>query len=60
MHKIDIGQSIAILANLGVVASIVFLGVELRQNREMMRAQTRNDLSQGIVTLMATVADTAS
>lgn len=32
MRKIDIGQSIQILANVAVLASIVVLGIELRQN----------------------------
>jgi len=57
MKKIDLGRAIAVLANVGVLAGIVFLAAELRQNREMMRAQTRNELSQGIVTLLAMVAD---
>jgi hypothetical protein len=32
MKKIDLGQSIGILANLGVIAGIVFLAVEVRTN----------------------------
>jgi len=32
MKKIDLGQTITILANIGVIAGIVFLGYELRQN----------------------------
>jgi hypothetical protein len=32
MKKIDAGQTISILANLGVIAGIIFLAVELRQN----------------------------
>ena len=32
MEKINIGQAIGILANLGVLGGVVFLGVELRQN----------------------------
>ena len=41
MKKIDLGQTISILANLGVIAGIVFLGIELRQNNELMAAQAR-------------------
>ena len=41
MKKIDLGQSITILANLGVIAGIVFLGIELRQNNELMEAEAR-------------------
>lgn len=38
MKKIDLGQTIAIVANLGVIAGIVFLGLELRQNNQLLRA----------------------
>jgi hypothetical protein len=33
MKRIDLGQTIAILANVGVIAGIVFLALELRQNQ---------------------------
>ena len=38
MKKIDLGQAIGILANVGVIAGIVFLGMELRQNNELVVA----------------------
>ncbi len=38
MNKINLGQTITILANLGVIAGIVFLGLELRQNNELVVA----------------------
>jgi len=38
LKKIHLGQTIEILANLGVIAGIVFLGVELRQNNELVVA----------------------
>lgn len=62
MRKMDLGQTVNTLANLGVIAGIVFLALELIQNREMMRAQTRNDLAQGaigVITLTATNRDLA-
>lgn len=40
MKNIDLGQTIAILANVGVIAGIVFLAVEIRQNNEVLVAQT--------------------
>jgi len=43
-------------ANLGVLVGIILLVVELNQNREMMRAQTRNELAMGIVDLLQTLA----
>jgi len=41
MKKIDVGQTLTILANLGVIAGIVFLGYELRQNNAFMAAEAR-------------------
>lgn len=41
MKTLDLGQKIGILANLGVIAGIVFLGYELRQNNENLLAQSR-------------------
>ncbi len=41
MRKIDFHQSISMLANIGVIASIVFLGLELRQNNNLLAVQTR-------------------
>ena len=36
MKKLDLGQIFGILANAGVVAGIIFLAVELRQNTESL------------------------
>jgi hypothetical protein len=41
MNKPELGQMIAILANVGVIAGIVFLGFELQQNNELMAAEGR-------------------
>jgi len=41
MKKIDIGQMITILANIGVIGSIGFLALEIRQNNDQMTAQSR-------------------
>lgn len=46
MQKIDLGQTITILANIGVIAGIVFLAVELRQNNEQLSAQAKFNLHQ--------------
>jgi len=40
LKKIDLGQTITILANIGVIAGIIFLAFELRQNNELLVAQT--------------------
>lgn len=44
MNKIDLGQTITILANLGVIAGIVFLALELRQNSDLLSMQARETL----------------
>jgi hypothetical protein len=49
MKKIDLGQTLQILGNVGVIVGILLLVYELNQNRQMMQAQTRNELSQTIV-----------
>jgi len=43
-------------ANVAVLAGIVLLIVELNQNREQTRAQTRHELAMGIVDLLQTPA----
>lgn len=44
-------------ANLAVLLGIVLLIFELNQNRDLMRAQTRHELSMGIVDLLQTPAE---
>ena len=39
MKKIDLGQTIGTLANVGVIAGIIFLAVELQQNNQLLRAE---------------------
>jgi len=41
--KIDLGQTISVLANVGVIAGIVFLGYELRQNNSLLASQARSN-----------------
>ncbi len=36
MKKLDSGQIVALLTNLGVIAGIIFLAVEIGQNNELM------------------------
>lgn len=49
MKKIDVGQAVGILANVGVLVGILLLVYELDLNRQMMQAQTRHEVAQGIV-----------
>ena len=39
-----INESVSLIANIGVIGSIVFLGLEMQQNTEMMQSQTRNSI----------------
>ena len=41
MNKPNLGQTINTLANVGVIAGIVFLAIELRQNNELLGVQIR-------------------
>ena len=56
MKKIDLGQAIQIIANVGVIAGIVFLAIELRQNNEYMAANARYDLLQNQVVMLDQIA----
>ena len=44
---------LTLLANFGVLAGIVFLALELQQNTEMMRAQSRADMSRDVGNLLS-------
>ncbi|HKJ17289.1 MAG TPA: hypothetical protein VJ984_08070 [Xanthomonadales bacterium] len=48
MKKIDLGQTIGILANLGVIAGIVFLAVELHQNNELLEMEAQAVMSKDL------------
>jgi hypothetical protein len=48
MKKVDVGQAVSIFANLGVVAGIVFLAIEIGQNNELMRAAARDAQNERI------------
>lgn len=45
MKKLDLGQAVTVLANLGVIAGIAFLAIEVQQNNELLAAQARSDLT---------------
>ena len=46
MKKLDLGQTINTFANIGVIAGIIFLGIELRQNNALLGAQARATRAQ--------------
>ena len=56
MKKIDLGKTITILANVGVLVGILLLVYELNQNRQMTAAQIRSDLADASMTLQLAAA----
>lgn len=43
MKRADVGQTINTLANVGVIAGIIFLAIEIQQNNALLGAQARTD-----------------
>jgi len=44
MNKSKINEWLALVANVAVVGSIVFLAIEIRQNNELLRSESRQSL----------------
>ena len=59
MKRIDFGQAVNTLANIGVIAGIVFLGFELRQNNELLQSQARSNLDQNRVAMQQNLIENA-
>jgi len=57
MKKIDLGQAIGVLANLGVITGIVFLAYETHQNSELLEVQVRATQLDQRLALNATLFD---
>lgn len=55
MQKIDPGQTISTLANLGVIAGILFVALEVRQNNTLMTSQSRANQSEQVLSFQADV-----
>ena len=49
MNADKINKWLALIANVAVVAGIVFLALELNQNSRMMKTQTRNAITESIL-----------
>jgi len=56
MEPDKVNRWLTLGANIGVLIGIILLVVELDQNREMIRAQTRNDISQQLSNRLLLVA----
>ena len=59
MKKLDFDQTIQVLGNLGVVIGILLLVYELNQNRELMRAQIRNEIATSLSSVLNPAATDA-
>ena len=46
MKKIDLGQTINTLANIGVIAGIIFLAIEIQQNNRLLLAEAEYNYLQ--------------
>ena len=60
MDSDRINRWLTLGANLGVLVGIILLVIELNQNRDLMRAQTRSDLSVEIISLLAQTANNST
>ena len=49
MKKTDVGQSLTLLANVGVLAGLLLLVYELNQSREITKAQLRSDYADQLI-----------
>lgn len=56
MKKFDLEKSVALLANIGVIAGIVFLALEIRQNTDALQAQTRSSITDNNLLYLGWVA----
>ena len=59
MKKMDLGQSIQVIANLGVIAGIAFLIVELQQNTQQLELQSYQSWVNGNLQYNMTLSDPA-
>lgn len=56
MKKIDLGQTLGVLANLAVVAGIVFLAVQIREERDYAIVENTTIVGHGMADWMSSVA----
>ena len=57
MKKIDLGQTISIVANLGILAGLVLLAVELNQNNQLLRSAGVISLNEKAMEWNARIAE---
>lgn len=57
MNFDKLNQLLTLLANVGVIAGIVFLALEVQQNTSMMQAQTRDSISDKLIDWQLSLAN---
>ena len=56
MEKISLDRWLSLVANFGVLIGIILLILELDQNRDMLKSQTKSELAMGVSTLTLAIA----
>lgn len=56
MRKINFGETLGIIANLAVVAGIVFLAIQIREERDYAILENTTLVSHGMTDWMSSVA----
>ena len=56
MDKISLNRWLSLVANFGVLIGIILLILELDQNRDMLKSQTKSELAMGVVILTLEIA----
>ncbi len=57
MKKIDLGQGLGILANLGVIAGILLLFLEIRQNNDLIAEEAQRARTESLREAYSLLAD---
>jgi len=55
MKKFDLNQAISVVANLGVIIGLIFLGFEVRQNTSQLRADAGYSINEAVDALNRSV-----
>ena len=57
MNMAKLQEILSLIASAGVIASIIFLGIEMQQNTDMMRSQTRNAIVENQLSFYESITD---
>ncbi len=55
MKKLDLNRTISIIANLGVIIGLIFLGYEVRQNTSQLRADAGYSINEAVDALNSAI-----